>query len=68
MKCEGEVRTYLPGIYGIGPKLADWSLANVTGHWFVLDDPHIKPLIEKDLADNTPGRHDGITGERRCHF
>jgi hypothetical protein len=54
MKSEREIRTYLRSIYGIGPKLANWSLTNVTGHWFVIDEPHIKPLIEKDLADALP--------------
>ncbi|MDD5343180.1 MAG: hypothetical protein PHW12_02025, partial [Smithella sp.] len=29
-------------------------LTNVTGHWFVIDEPNIKPLIKKDLADTTP--------------
>jgi len=54
IKSEREIRTYLRSIYGIGPKLTNWSLTNVTGHWFVIDEPHIKPLIEKDLADTLP--------------
>jgi len=54
IKSEREIRTYLRGIDGIGPKLANWSLTNATGHWFVIDEPHIKPLIEKDLADTLP--------------
>ena len=54
INSEREIRTYLRGIDGIGPKLANWSLTNVTGHWFVIDEPHIKPLIEKDLADTLP--------------
>lgn len=54
IKSEREIRTYLRSIDGIGPKLANWSLTNVTGHWFVIDEPHIKPLIEKDLADTLP--------------
>jgi hypothetical protein len=54
IKSERKIRSYLRCIYGIGPKLANWSLTNVTGHWFVIDNPHIKPLIEKDLSDTIP--------------
>jgi len=54
LKKEKEIRNYLDDIFGIGPKLANWALTNVTGHWFVIDEPHIKPLIEKDLAYTLP--------------
>lgn len=54
IKSESEIKGYLRGIRGIGPKLSNWSLTNVTGHWFVIDDPNIKPLIQKELADTIP--------------
>ena len=41
-------------ISGVKHKLANWSLTNITGHWFVIDYPNIKPLIERELADTIP--------------
>jgi len=54
IKAERKMRDSLDDIFGIGPKLANWAVTNITGHWFVIDEPHIKPLIEKDLADTLP--------------
>ena len=54
IKTEREIRNYLDDIFGIGPKLANWAITNVTGHWFVIDEPHIKQLIENELAHTIP--------------
>ena len=54
IKAERKMRDSLDDIFGIGPKLANWAVTNFTGHWFVIDEPHIKPLIERDLADTLP--------------
>ncbi|HOC61316.1 MAG TPA: hypothetical protein PKN70_15260 [Smithellaceae bacterium] len=54
LKTEKEIINYLDDIFGIGPKLPNWALTNVTGHWFVIDKPHIKPLIENELAHTIP--------------
>lgn len=45
------LRDYLLGIHGIGPKLANWSIANATGHWFVVD-LHIEEVL-KGVLKNT---------------
>jgi hypothetical protein len=41
------LRDYLLKLYGVGPKLANWSMTNVTGHWFVIDRH-----IEKEIGNN----------------
>ena len=48
------LKKYLISIHGVGHKIANWSLTNITGHWFVIDTPNIKPLIQKDLARFLP--------------
>lgn len=47
---ERALRKYLLGLYGVKYKIANWSLTNVTGHWFVIDR-HIKKTIKKCLND-----------------
>lgn len=54
MAAEKALKQYLIGIHGVKHKIANWTLTNVTGHWFVIDKPHIKPLIEKILSDTIP--------------
>lgn len=54
MTEENALKQYLIGIHGVKHKIANWALTNVTGHWFVIDDPNIKPLLKTDLADTIP--------------
>lgn len=46
------MRDNLLQIYGVGEKLANWSLTNATGHWFVID-LHIKKAIKNHLSHTT---------------
>jgi hypothetical protein len=45
---ERHLRKYLLSLYGVGYKLANWSITNVTGHWFVID-MHIEKAINEYL-------------------
>lgn len=47
---EVKLREYLLSLYGVGPKLSNWSITNITGHWFVIDT-NIKKAIKRDLRD-----------------
>ena len=49
---ERAFRNYLISIWGVDYKLANWSLTNVTGHWFVIDK-HIIKVIDKHLRKTT---------------
>jgi len=51
---EKVLKQYLINIPGVKHKIANWALTNITGHWFVIDEPNIKPMIKKDLADKIP--------------
>jgi hypothetical protein len=51
---EKALRRYLLNIYGVGHKIANWSLTNVTGHWFVIDQ-HIEKVIKRKLGDTVHG-------------
>lgn len=44
---------YLLKLHGVGYKLANWSITNVTGHWFVVDI-HIKNSINGYLKHTLP--------------
>jgi hypothetical protein len=44
------LRDRLLKLYGVSYKLANWSLTNVTGHWFVIDK-HIENTINNHLSD-----------------
>ncbi|MDD5343541.1 MAG: hypothetical protein PHW12_03865 [Smithella sp.] len=47
------LRDYLiKNIWGVDYKLANWTLTNVTGHWFVIDK-HIIKVIDKHLRKTT---------------
>jgi hypothetical protein len=45
-----QLRNYLLRLYGVHYKLANWSISNVTGHWFVVD-MHIQNAIDKYLRN-----------------
>ncbi len=47
---EKQLRNYLLRLYGVHYKLANWSISNVTGHWFVVD-MHIQNAINKYLRN-----------------
>ena len=51
---EQALKQYLISVHGVKHKISNWSLTNITGHWFVIDEPNIKPLIRKDLAESLP--------------
>jgi hypothetical protein len=53
VKKERDLRDYLLRLYGVGYKLANWSITNVTGHWFVID-MHIKNAINEFLKHTLP--------------
>ena len=50
LRAEALIRDDLLRIYGVGPKLANWSIANATGHWFVID-LHIQKVIIESLRN-----------------
>jgi len=50
LKEETTLREYLLSLYGVGPKLANWTITNITGHWFVIDT-NIKKVIKRDLRN-----------------
>jgi hypothetical protein len=50
IRQETVMRNYLLHIHGVGPKLANWSMTNTTGHWFVID-LHIKKVIMESLRN-----------------
>ena len=54
MNRERQLRNYLLKLYGVGYKLANWSITNVTGHYFVVD-MHIKNVIDHDLKNTLSG-------------
>jgi hypothetical protein len=54
MTDERTLKQYLISIHGVKHKIANWSLTNITGHWFVIDDAHIKPLIKANFTDVIP--------------
>lgn len=47
---EKQLRNYLLRLYGVHYKLANWSISNVTGHWFVVD-MHIQNAIDQYLRN-----------------
>ncbi len=51
---EKALRHYLLNLYGVGHKIANWALTNVTGHWFVIDQ-HIEKVITRKLKDTLRG-------------
>jgi len=54
---ERQMKNDLLGVYGLGNKLVNWALTNITGHWFVIDGPHIAPVIKGELSQTVP---DGV--------
>jgi len=51
---ERRLRDYLIKLHGVGYKIANWSLTNVTGHWFVIDK-HIASAINTYLKTTVTG-------------
>jgi hypothetical protein len=50
LKEEVNLREYLSSLFGVGPKLKNWTITNITGHWFVIDT-NIKKVIKRDLQN-----------------
>jgi len=51
---ERRMKEDLLDIYGLGHKLVNWALTNITGHWFVIDGPNIAPVIKRNLLHTVP--------------
>ena len=47
---EVNLREYLSSLFGVGPKLKNWTITNITGHWFVIDT-NIEEVIKRDLRN-----------------